>query len=143
MYQRRKSLKLKPLELGGVRYTEWKEELIMIERYLLKELGFSFYHIMDHPHKYILYYVKLLDGSPELAQASWNYLNDSSRIDISLRYPAKDIACCAIFMAARKISYSLPEDPPWWGLMDVESSLLYHICNLILELYSIPKVRPT
>jgi hypothetical protein len=59
MYHLRKSLKLKPLELGGQRYTAWKNELITMERYLLKELGFSFYQNIEHPHKYLLYYIKV------------------------------------------------------------------------------------
>jgi hypothetical protein len=35
-------------------------ELITMERYLLKELGFSFYQPIEHPHKYLLYYVKVV-----------------------------------------------------------------------------------
>jgi cyclin L len=140
IYQRRKGLKLKPLELGGVRYTEWKNELITMERYLLKELGFSFYNILDHPHKYILYYVKLLDGTSELSQIAWNYLNDSLRLDLSLRYPAEDIACAAIYMAARKCGFSLPDNPPWWSLMVDDKNRLLLICDRILELYHMPKV---
>ena len=141
IYQRRKCLKLKPLELGGVRYTEWKNELITMERYLLKELGFSFYNILDHPHRYILYYVKMLDGSSELSQIAWNYLNDSLRLDLSLRYPAEEIACAAIYMAARKCNFSLPTNPPWWSLMMVDKDRLLSICDRILELYHMPKVR--
>ena len=141
IYQRRKCLKLKPLELGGVRYTEWKNELITMERYLLKELGFSFYNILDHPHRYILYYVKMLDGSSELSQIAWNYLNDSLRLDLSLRYPAEEIACAAIYMAARKCDFSLPTNPPWWSLMMVDKDRLLSICDRILELYRMPKVR--
>ena len=80
MYLKRKNLKLKPLELGGQQYTLWKNELITMERYLLKELGFSMYNSMDHPHKYILYFIKLLGGNNQLAQCSWNYLNDSLRL---------------------------------------------------------------
>jgi hypothetical protein len=140
IYQKRKGLKLKPLELGGVRYTEWKGELIMIERYLLKDLGFNFYNIIDHPHKYILYYVKMLDGTAELSQIAWNYLNDSLRLDLSLRYPAEEIACAAIYMAARKTSFSLPQSPPWWNLMLTNEDRLFLICDRILELYHIPKV---
>lgn len=34
-------------------------DLMMIERYILKELGFAFYNIGDHPHKYILYFIKV------------------------------------------------------------------------------------
>jgi cyclin L len=140
IYQRRKGLKLKPLELGGVRYTEWKGELITMERYLLKELGFSFYNILDHPHKYILYYVKMLDGTSELSQLAWNYLNDSLRLDLSLRYPAEEIACAAIYMAARKCGFSLPDNPPWWRLMMSDKNKLLLICDRVLELYHMPKV---
>lgn len=61
MYHLRKSLKLKPLELGGMRYSDWKNEVIMIERFILKELGFSFYHNIEHPHKYLLYYIKVCE----------------------------------------------------------------------------------
>ena len=141
IYQRRKCLKLKPLELGGVRYSEWKNELITIERYLLKELGFSFYNILDHPHKYILYYVKMLDGTSELSQIAWNYLNDSLRLDLSLRYPAEEIACTAIYMAARKCNFPLPNNPPWWSLMIADKNRMLLICDKILELYHMPKVN--
>ena len=60
---------------------EWRENLIMMEALLLKELGFSMYNIMDHPHKYILYYIRVLEGSNSkslkaLSQRAWNYLND-------------------------------------------------------------------
>jgi hypothetical protein len=141
IYQRRKVLKFNPLELGGVRYTEWKTELITMERYLLKELGFSFYNILDHPHKFVLYYVKMLDGSAELSQIAWNYLNDSLRLDLSLRYSAEEIACAAIYMAARKIEFPLPDNPPWWTLMMSDEDRLLSICDRVLELYHMPKVK--
>jgi hypothetical protein len=165
MYQRRKNLKLKPLELGGERYTSWKNELITIERFLLKELGFSFYSVLDHPHKYILYYIKMLNGTKELAQVAWNYLNDSLRLDLCLRYPAQEIACAAVFMASRKCDFPLPDSDEhesvhenglsdsslsagnprksvcWWMLMTNDKKRILTICEAILELYRIPKVR--
>ena len=60
---------------------EWKDELQMSERYILQQLGFTFYNVMDHPHKFILYYVKVLgqdddDNDGQLAQKAWSYLND-------------------------------------------------------------------
>ena len=42
-------------------YASWKESLVMVERTILKELGFSFY-VIEHAHRFILFYVKLLDG---------------------------------------------------------------------------------
>ena len=41
------------------RYLEWKDAIIKTERHVLKELGFRLYNIMEHPHKFILYYVKV------------------------------------------------------------------------------------
>ena len=140
MYQRRKGLQQIPLELGGVRYTEWKTELVTMELYILKELGFFLYDIMDHPHKYILYYVKILEGSKELSQKSWNYLNDSLRLDLNLRFNSQEIACAAIYMSARVLQYPLPMQPPWWCLMTDNFDNVITICECILGLYELPKV---
>jgi hypothetical protein len=86
MYLKRKKLPIRPLELGGEQYSSWKTELMRMETYVLKELGFTMYNIMDHPHKYLLYFVKLLDGGNALAQKSWSFLNDAMRLDLCLRY---------------------------------------------------------
>jgi hypothetical protein len=102
MYQRRRGLKRKPLDIGSQRYRDWKDELQMAERYILQQLGFSFYNIMDHPHKFMLYYLKVLaDDDKEFAQKAWAYLNDSMRLDICLRFPSQAIACAAIYLSAR------------------------------------------
>ena len=138
------------MELGGQQYTAWKNQLIMIERYILKELGFSLYNIMDHPHKYILYFVKVLNGTEELANAAWAYLNDSMRLDVSLRFEAQTIACAAIFLASRKIGFPLPEGDGskgssscsigWWEVMGADRATILVICNDILALYHMEKV---
>ena len=93
----------------GRRYSLWKDELIATERHILKELGFDLYQLSEHPHKYILYFIKLLEGNAQLSQVAWNYLNDSMRRDVCLRYPAQAIACAALYMGARKIQFPLPE----------------------------------
>ena len=53
-------------------YANLKDKLIRAEREILKELGFILYS--EHPHKFILNYVKLLAPSKEqehaLAQAT-------------------------------------------------------------------------
>ena len=97
------------LSPSGQRYGNWKSELVAMERYILKELGFDLYQLSEHPHKYILYFVKLLGGNADLSQVAWNYLNDSMRRDICLRYPAQAIACAALYMSARRIQFPLPE----------------------------------
>ena len=72
-------MKFTPLEIGGERYSVWKsgnfiyiffkilnkfielktQELITIERYILKELGFYLYSISEHPHKYLLHFIQV------------------------------------------------------------------------------------
>ncbi|KAJ1453273.1 cyclin-like protein [Pelagophyceae sp. CCMP2097] len=109
------------LELGGARYNAWKAELVKMERHVLKELGFSFY-IIDHAHKFILFYIKFLDGDRALAQKAWSYLNDSMRLDVCLRHRAEVIACAAIFMGARALGIKLvvEEGWGWWDVFNVE-----------------------
>lgn len=140
MYQRRRCLEIVTLSLSSVRYSEWKDKLIRNEMVLLKELGFAFYHVMDHPQKYILYFVKLLNGTTELAQLSWNYLSDSMRLDLALRYSPTAITCAAILMAARRLRFALPS-PMWWKLMASNYEEVKNIAEQILELYHYPKVK--
>ena len=140
IFLRRQNLRIEPLEVGSYLYTSWKNELITMEMFILKELGFSLYGIMDHPHKYLLYFVKVINGSNELAQTAWNYLNDCMRLNIALRYSAEKIACAAIYLAARKLQFALPSDHSWLSIMggDIESTK--EIADSILSLYSHSKV---
>ena len=34
-------------------------DLIVVERHILKDLGFGLYSVMHHPHQYILYFIKV------------------------------------------------------------------------------------
>ena len=142
IYQRRRQLKLKSLDMTTSRYNTWKNEVVMIERFILKELGFSFYNVLDHPHKYILYLIKLLDCSPAIAQTAWNYLNDSMRLDLPLRYEAKVIACAAVYLAIHRAGVHFPEEAPWWSLLVEDKETLLDVCDAILSLYHRPKVFP-
>jgi cyclin L len=129
------------LEIGSTEYSQWVEELTTTESYILKELGFCFYNISNHPHKFILYLVKLLDGSPDMAQTAWNFLNDSCRLDLALRYDSQVIACAAIYMSIRVtgtvVSHCYDQ---WWAIVTDDFNIIEDICEEILELYYLPKV---
>lgn len=130
------------LELGGPRYNGWKAEIVKIERHILKELGFSFY-VIEHPHKFILFYVKILalDHDRNFAQIAWNYLNDVMRLDFCLRYRSEVVACAAIFMAARDRAVKLPVDPVcWWDVFHVDKAQLDDVVSGIVQLYNRAKV---
>lgn len=119
-----------------------RDEMLRVELHVLKELGFGFYNIMDHPHKFILYYLRVLelDIEGDVSQRAWNYVNDSLRTDLSLRFRSEVIACAAIYMASRSLGIKLPDNPPWWVLFNADMQEMGEICNTILALYHRPKV---
>lgn len=136
MFQKRQQLeRLCVMDLNGGLYAVWREELIITERQILIELGFGMYNIMQHPHKYILYFVKVLDGSKALAQRSWNYLNDSLRIDICTRHSPQAIACAVIYLASRVEREPLPASVPWWKLFDTTVEEMQDISTSIMQMY--------
>ena len=56
-------------------YLDWKEIIFEAELEVLTELGYKAF--CELPHKYILNYIQILEGSQEFSQTAWNYLNDS------------------------------------------------------------------
>ena len=75
------------LDIYSQKYTTLKERLIRAEREILKELGFVLY--TEHPHKFILNYCKLLTlerDTPRLAQQAWNFINDSQRTNVCIKF---------------------------------------------------------
>ncbi|KAF1320407.1 Cyclin-l1, partial [Globisporangium splendens] len=140
LYRRRQagktSAKAQLLDLESGTYCLWRDWLIVVERQILIDLGFSVYNVMEHPHKYILYYIKIIGGSQELAQKAWGFINDSLRIDLCVRYKAEVIACAAIFLASRFLQVHLPENPPWYSLFDVEKQALCDVSIEIMGLYN-------
>ncbi|CEG47564.1 ania-6a type cyclin [Plasmopara halstedii] len=145
MYRRRKwhcsTVAQQLVDLDGATFSQWRMWLIMVERQVLIDLGFSIYSITEHPHKYVLYYVKVLDGRSALAQQAWGYINDSLRTDLCVRYKAQAIACAAIFLASRFLKVALPENPPWYKLFDVNKSQLYAVSIVIMGLYKQEKLQ--
>ena len=139
--QKRKGLTPQPVDIYSNRYSSYKDRLIKAEREILKELGFILY--TEHPHKFILNYVKLLTGNDEsalkkLAQYAWNFINDSQRTDVCMRYEPETICCAALWMGARVLQIKLPSDatPPWWELFDAKKEDMEAVCARVAALYS-------
>eukprot|EP01104_Vermistella_antarctica_P009850 TRINITY_DN2580_c0_g1_i1.p1 TRINITY_DN2580_c0_g1~~TRINITY_DN2580_c0_g1_i1.p1 ORF type:complete len:294 (+),score=37.12 TRINITY_DN2580_c0_g1_i1:292-1173(+) len=132
------------LDIADKKYWDLRQEMLTMESYILRELGFHM--MMNHPHKFIFNYILILD--PKLlkdkafVQETWKFANDSMRTTACVRFRPEVVACCCIFMAARYKQVALPEEPlPWWDLFDANITEITELSRMILSLYSRPKAH--
>ncbi|KAL0130508.1 hypothetical protein PUN28_002262 [Cardiocondyla obscurior] len=123
-------------------YVALKNQVIKSERRVLKELGFCVH--VKHPHKIIVMYLQVLgyEKNRTLMQQSWNYMNDSLRSDVFLRYQPETVACACVYLTARQLQLPLPTSPAWFSLFRVSESAIRDVCRRILRLYLRPRVKP-
>lgn len=99
-------------------YWDMRNDLVVAERHILKELGFLLR--VEHPHKFILSYINVLGGDNRLAQSAWSLVNDAMRSAICIQQRPEAVAVTALYIAARLNQLPLPETPePWWRLFNV------------------------
>ncbi|GFR84914.1 cyclin-L1 [Elysia marginata] len=117
-------------------YINLKNQVIKAERRVLKELGFAVH--VKHPHKIIVMYLEVLEstGKRQLVQCAWNFMNDSLRSDVFMRFHPESIACACIYLAARQCQVPLPNNPPWFWLFSGDEEEIQQICLSILRLYA-------
>lgn len=123
-------------------YTNLKNQVIKAERRVLKELGFCVH--VKHPHKLIVLYLQVLkyEKNEQIMQMSWNFMNDSLRTDVFMRYQPETIACACIYLSARRLRIALPSHPrPWYGIFDVVEDDILDICYRVMDLYRRPKAN--
>lgn len=122
-------------------YVNLKNQVIKAERRVLKELGFCVH--VKHPHKLIVVYLKYLGFDDELnqqmLQLAWNYMNDSFRTDVFVRYQPETIACACLALAGRKLNVNMSTTPAWFVIFNVKEEDLIDVCFRIHGLYSRPK----
>ncbi|EFA05631.1 cyclin-L1 [Tribolium castaneum] len=122
-----------------VNYIQLKNLVIKAERRVLKELGFCVH--IKHPHKIIVMYLQVLgyEKNQKLMQYSWNYMNDSLRTDVFVRYQPETVACACIYLTARKLQLPLPKNPSWYSIFGATEAEVRDIAIRILKLYNRPK----
>lgn len=122
-------------------YVSLKNQIIKAERRILKELGFCVH--VKHPHKIIVMYLQVLEceRNQHLVQTSWNYMNDSLRTDVFVRFSPETIACACIYLAARTLEIPLPNRPHWFLLFGATEGDIQAICCHILRLYTRKKAN--
>lgn len=117
-------------------YENLRESVLTAERKILQLLAFDL--SIEHPYKYIIEFVKrVADGNKKVAQAAWNFVNDSLRTTLCLQYRAHVIASAAIFLAARHCTVQLAgaDGKEWFECLDCKIDDLDYIANRILDLY--------
>lgn len=116
-------------------YIALKTQVIKAERRVLKDLGFCVH--VKHPHKLIVMYLQVLgyEQNQNLMQMAWNFMNDSLRTDVFVRYNPETIACACIYLTARKINLPLPNHPSWYAVFKVTEAEIIDICYRIMDLY--------
>ncbi|XP_023012640.1 cyclin-L2 [Leptinotarsa decemlineata] len=122
-------------------YIHLKNLVIKAERRILKELGFCVH--IKHPHKIIVMYLQVLGfhHHQKLMQYSWNYMNDSLRTDVFVRYQPETVACACIYLTARKLKLPLPKNPSWFSIFGATEEDIRDISVRILKLYNRPKAN--
>lgn len=130
---------IKPVVLDAD-YVRLKSNVLGLERRVLKELGFCVH--IKHPHKLIFMYLQLLgyENEQKFMQMSWNFINDSLRTDIFVRYQPETIATACIYLSARKLNIPLPKKPSWYSILNVEEDDIRDCCYRIICLYQ--KTKP-
>lgn len=106
----------------GQEYYALKETLITDEQLLLRTINFDI--VVEHPHKYLFNFGKLINAKFKLIQMAVSILNDSIVLTkLCLAYPPADIAA-ACLQVASELSYPLQlpivNSPSDWGALGVK-----------------------
>eukprot|EP01125_Pyxidicula_operculata_P020700 TRINITY_DN7713_c0_g1_i1.p1 TRINITY_DN7713_c0_g1~~TRINITY_DN7713_c0_g1_i1.p1 ORF type:complete len:481 (+),score=97.79 TRINITY_DN7713_c0_g1_i1:129-1571(+) len=128
--------KYEPLRMDSSTYDKLRKDVVISERVVLQTISFDL--TVEHPYKFLLGYVKKINGTKDLAQVAWNFVNDSLRYTVlCLQYKPQLIASAAIYLASRFLNQPLLKqgDKEWWEIFDAKISDINNISNQILDLY--------
>eukprot|EP01116_Phalansterium_solitarium_P020137 TRINITY_DN5850_c0_g2_i1.p1 TRINITY_DN5850_c0_g2~~TRINITY_DN5850_c0_g2_i1.p1 ORF type:complete len:627 (-),score=115.36 TRINITY_DN5850_c0_g2_i1:258-2138(-) len=126
----------KEFKLDSPEYTQLREKILSHELVILQTVGFDL--TIEHPYSHLVRYVKTLHGNDkdlaqQLAQASWNFVNDSLLTTLCLQFKPHIIASAAICLASKYLKQTLQDR--WWDLFDAKIEDIDEISHQILDLY--------
>ncbi|KAN0042323.1 hypothetical protein ACTFIV_004886 [Dictyostelium citrinum] len=112
-----------------------KIKILQNEHLILTTIAFEL--AVEHPYKYLLEYMKSIQGSKNLCQVAWNFVNDSLRTSLCLHYPPDLISYASIYLATRFLNYQLITEnkKEWWEMLGIKFEVLEDISKQILDLY--------
>ncbi|CEL98528.1 unnamed protein product [Vitrella brassicaformis CCMP3155] len=133
-----------PLDPSSQVCRKMESDVLRIERYLLRELGFMMERVLRHPHTLALQYINMIKGLPrhhEVATRTWGYLNDSLRTNLCCRVQPEVIAAASVYLACCDLSVALPRESRWYELLEVDWRQLEMAARTILKLYTLPAAK--
>lgn len=119
-----------------------RQAIVECERYVLKELGFELYRLSEHPHRYLLYFLKPLRPSPETIQKAWNYCNDCFLNTLCINYPPHVVAASCLYLAIRTTNSPMVR-PIWWAIFETSIKHILDVSAELMKLYEQPKLTFT
>ncbi|KAG0006064.1 RNA polymerase II C-terminal domain kinase beta subunit [Modicella reniformis] len=117
---------------------EQRKRILSYEKMVLESICFDFRII--HPYKYVIKFVKLMQGSQRLAQQAWDIARASYKIGVCLEYPPHTIAAGSIYLASKLIGESFPDlvrGDPWMKALRTRSIDVEDFSHQMLDLLSI------
>jgi cyclin T len=131
-------------------YYDEKSSILDKEREVLRVLNFDL--TCDHPYKHLWALNKLFIPSHDsvkkrvVTQSAWNFINDSFRCYVHVRYDPREIATAALLLAATLHRFDLPDASTvcpqsnncfttLLAFFRVDQANIDSICKQILDLY--------
>lgn len=112
-----------------------KDAVLLLELIILKELGYNLSPFSDHPHKYLLHFLKKIKNDLNLFNKAWAYLNDMYLSSLVVNYSNYNLVCAAIFYASRFHFIHIPSDVEWWTVFQTTFDQIEEISSELLRIY--------
>jgi len=120
----------------GQEYYALKETLITDEQILLRTINFEI--VVEHPHKYLFNFGKLINAKFSLIQMAVSILNDSIvHTKLCLAHPPADIAAACLQVASElsnPLQLPVVNSPSDWGALGVKPQHVDQIGLALLDM---------
>jgi len=127
-------------------FWRWKDTIVLYEDLLLEFLCFDL--TLECPYKlfYEMIQKHAVSHNKDLRNAGWAFINDSGNTQLCLLYPARTIACAALYCAAKLTNASFADDArgrPWWEQHDVQGLELRRAYNHMMQFFEEGSLKPS
>ncbi|XP_048740590.1 cyclin-Q-like [Ostrea edulis] len=137
-----------PLEMGEA-FWSLRNTVSNCELFVLRMLQFKI--SFQHPHKYLLHYLKFLKDwfepykweTTPIARSAWTFLKDSYHGTLCLRHKPQHIAVGLIYMALQCHGVEVPLQTnvavPWWKVLtdDITEDMIKDIIEVTIWTYDL------